>query len=84
MLRIQSMGERIQLLIDAAKHLSPSEREELLEALLRMDSDFVREATDVTEWHRRADEARSGTADMVEADDAIAEVRAELEQRRRS
>lgn len=78
------MAERIQPLIEAAKQLTVEEREKLLEALLQLDGNFERDKSDVSEWLRRADEIRQGTADCVEADEAIADARAELKRQRSS
>lgn len=76
------MGERVQPLIEAAKLLSPEEREELLDGLLEIDGQFEPDASDKAEWSRRVDEMMSGREEGVEVDDAIAAARESLRSRR--
>ena len=76
------MGERVQPLIDAAKLLSADEREELLDGLLQIDSQFEPDAADIAEWKRRFEELESGHVEAIDADDAIAAARADLKNRR--
>lgn len=76
------MGERVQPLIEAAKLLSPEERQELLEGVLQIDGQFEPDPADSVEWKRRLEELDSGIDAGIDADDAIASVRAELESRR--
>jgi hypothetical protein len=76
------MGDRIQPLLDAAKRLSLQEREALLDALLQLDARFEPDQGDIVEWNRRAAELETGTVDGLDADAAIAAVRADLKSRR--
>jgi hypothetical protein len=76
------MGERVRPLIEAAKHLSVEEREELLEGLLQMDGEFEPDLAGIAEWKRRFEEIDAGAIEGVDAGDAIAAARAELKSRR--
>ena len=75
------MGERVQPLIDAAKLLSADEREELLDGLLQIDSQFEPDAADIVEWNRRFEELEAGHVQGIDAFDAIATARADLKSR---
>ena len=76
------MGDRVQPLIEAARFLSPEERRELLDGVLQIDGQFEPDAADSAEWKRRFDELETVAVSGIDADDAIAAVRAEMKSRR--
>jgi putative addiction module component (TIGR02574 family) len=82
--RSEFMGDQARRIIELACKLTPDEQEEIVEALLEAlghDVEFSRDQ--MQELQRRSDAARSDPSTTVDADEAMAELRAELQARQR-
>lgn len=78
------MTDQARRVIDMARELTPQQQEEVVEALLEALGHDVEFSQDqLAEWQRRSDEARADPSQLVDADEAMAELRAELRARRR-
>ena len=73
------MNAKTQTLIDEARRLSQEEQAEIVETLLGdLGNKGWYSADDLVEWERRAAEVRADPSQAIDADAAIAHVRARL------
>ena len=78
------MNAKVRFLIDEVRKLTPDEQSEIVDALVDgLPATDWPTQEDLSEWQRRAEEARADSSKTADAEKVMADLRAELKGQRR-